>query len=233
MARPTDLRWITYRIDIARQLGESHYLDWIDCDRLVQSYELQPPAGFESIDAFLEALRTVIQPRHWQARQPLDQSLRGGTQTSRGLQHDPDPLIRALLGAFEAPIAAHQQRMRASGAIPPALRPMFDSPLRLIGAWSVRLKRGGAHVNHFHPEGLISSAFYLTVPDETRDAQRRSGWIRFGEPRWPTPGCGPLLEVQPTAGRLVLFPSWMWHGTTPLVDDAPRVSVAFDAAVRG
>jgi len=96
VARPTDLRWITYRIDIARQLGESQYLEWIDCDRLVQCYELQPPAGFESIDAFLEALRAVILPRHWQARPPLDQSLRGGTQTSRGLQHDPDPLIRAL-----------------------------------------------------------------------------------------------------------------------------------------
>jgi tetratricopeptide (TPR) repeat protein len=232
VARPTDLRWITYRIDIARQLGESQYLEWIDCDRLVQCYELQPPAGFESIEAFLEALRAVIQPRHWQARPPLDQSLRGGTQTSRGLQHDPDPLIRALLEAFQAPIAAHQQQMRAGGAVPPALRPLFEQQMRLIGAWSVRLGRGGAHVNHFHPQGLISSAFYLTVPDETRDPQRRSGWIRFGEPRWPTPGCGPVHEVQPKVGRLVLFPSWMWHGTTPLVDDAPRVTVAFDVACR-
>ena len=231
-ARPTDLRWITYRIDVARQLGEPEYLDWSDCGRLVQAYDLQPPSGFASIEAFLDALRAVIHPRHWQARQPLDQSLRGGTQTSRGLQHDPDPAIRALLQAFEAPLEAHQQRMRASGAVPPALRPLFDAPLRPIGAWSVRLRRGGSHVNHFHPEGLISSAFHLTVPDETLDAERRSGWLRFGEPRWPTPGCGPLNEVQPKAGRLVLFPSWMWHGTSPLVDDAPRVTVAFDAAPR-
>ena len=32
-----------------------------------------------------------------------------------------------------------------------------------------------------------------------------------------------------TAGRLVLFPSYMWHGTTPITGDAPRLTIAFDA----
>jgi hypothetical protein len=35
--------------------------------------------------------------------------------------------------------------------------------------------------------------------------------------------------VQPRPGRLVLFPSYMWHGTNPIVGDEIRLSVAFDA----
>lgn len=231
-ALPTDLRWIAYRIDIARLRAEDEFAPWYDCERLVRSYDIDPPRGHASLAGFLEAVRAVIHPRHWQQRQPLDQSLRGGTQTSRGLQHDPDPTVRELLATFAAPIEAYQRDVAAAGLLPPPLQPLMHAPGRLIGCWSVRLRRGGSHVNHFHPEGLISSAFYLTVPDEVADTGRRSGWIKFGEPRWPVPGLEPLRHVQPAPGRLVLFPSYLWHGTVPLVDDAPRVTVAFDAAPR-
>jgi hypothetical protein len=93
----------------------------------------------------------------------------------------------------------------------------------------VRLRRQGFHVNHIHPEGWISSAYYASVPAEVADQDRRSGWLKFGAPRFAVPGLAPFLEVQPKPGRLVLFPSYLWHGTNPLLDDAPRLSVAFDA----
>jgi ectoine hydroxylase-related dioxygenase (phytanoyl-CoA dioxygenase family) len=84
-------------------------------------------------------------------------------------------------------------------------------------------------VNHIHPEGWLSSAYYASVPAEVDDPTRRSGWLKFGEPRFAVPQLTPFLEVQPKAGRLVLFPSYLWHGTNALQDDAPRLSVAFDA----
>jgi hypothetical protein len=34
--------------------------------------------------------------------------------------------------------------------------------------------------------------------------------------------------VAPRPGRLVLFPSMMWHGTTPFAGDDDRLTVAFD-----
>ena len=34
--------------------------------------------------------------------------------------------------------------------------------------------------------------------------------------------------IQPRAGRLVLFPSYMWHGTVPFRDSQPRTTIAFD-----
>jgi hypothetical protein len=56
-----------------------------------------------------------------------------------------------------------------------------------------------------------------------------SGWLKFGEPRYPVPNAGAEGVVQPRAGRLVLFPSYMWHGTNPIHGSEPRTSVAFDA----
>ena len=34
--------------------------------------------------------------------------------------------------------------------------------------------------------------------------------------------------IQPRPGRLVLFPSYMWHGTVPFRDTQPRTTIAFD-----
>lgn len=59
------------------------------------------------------------------------------------------------------------------------------------------------------------------------------GWLKFGEPRYPVPGVTPERMVEPRVGRLVLFPSYMWHGTTPIVTEHPRMSIAFDLVADG
>jgi hypothetical protein len=38
----------------------------------------------------------------------------------------------------------------------------------------------------------------------------------------------PRRLVQPEVGTLVLFPSYMWHGTVPFESAEPRITVAFD-----
>jgi hypothetical protein len=87
-------------------------------------------------------------------------------------------------------------------------------------------------VNHIHPEGWISSAYYVSVPAEVADENTKDGWLKFGEPRYPTPGAGPRRFVQPRPGRLVLFPSYLWHGTNPIHGDEPRLTIAFDCVPR-
>jgi hypothetical protein len=37
-------------------------------------------------------------------------------------------------------------------------------------------------------------------------------------------------HVEPEVGRLVLFPSYMWHGTVPFSGDDHRMTIAFDVA---
>ena len=77
------------------------------------------------------------------------------------------------------------------------------------GAWSVQLRREGFHVNHFHPQGWISSAYYVSVPEEVSDVNTMSGWIKFGETRYPVPGAHAETFIKPRPGRLVLFPIYV------------------------
>ena len=100
---------------------------------------------------------------------------------------------------------------------------------RLSGAWSVKLSGDGFHVNHVHPEGWISSAFYVDVPDGTQEDPEQKGWIKFGEPPFKVPGITHEHIVAPKAGRLVLFPSYMWHGTLPIAKGMTRMTLPFDA----
>jgi hypothetical protein len=98
---------------------------------------------------------------------------------------------------------------------------------RVKGCWSVKLRAGGHHVNHLHPEGWLSSADYVALPPGLGEGDARAGWIKFGEPRLPLPACGIERMVEPKVGRLVLFPSYMWHGTVPFAA-GERLTIAFD-----
>ena len=76
---------------------------------------------------------------------------------------------------------------------------------RFAGAWSVRLKSEGYHTNHIHPQGWISSALYVALPQEMGDAHDTAGHIQFGAPLdLPLP---PRRIIRPEVGTLVLFPS--------------------------
>jgi uncharacterized protein (TIGR02466 family) len=110
----------------------------------------------------------------------------------------------------------------------PLLRYERGRTIRFSGSWSVRLRSGGRHAHHVHPQGWLSSAFYVSLPERQRDEPDDAGWLTLGEPD-ETLGLHlpPHLKVEPRPGRLVLFPSWMWHGTQPFAE-GERLTVAFD-----
>jgi Flp pilus assembly protein TadD len=224
---PLDGRWLAYEATAARQLGQPRYGDLYDYDRFVRVFELEPPAPYTTMTDFNASLAQALETRHLLKTHPLDQSLRHGTQTPRSLLADRDPLIASFLAAIREPLAEY---VRALGV--DALHPFVGrnrGAVELSGCWSVRLHDGGYHVNHLHPQGWISSAYYVALPGDIADERSKSGWIKFGEPRMPTPGADAAYFVEPRVGRLVLFPSYMWHGTTPIHGPEPRLAIAFDA----
>jgi hypothetical protein len=80
-----------------------------------------------------------------------------------------------------------------------------------------------------HHEGWLSSAFYVEVPPGAEAADSREGWLRLGQPPYPTKPPLPAERfVRPEPGRLVLFPSYMWHGTVPFEAGERRTTIAFD-----
>lgn len=223
IAEPVNQEWICYETMALRQLGDPRYHELCDYDLMVAPYDVEPPPGYRDMAAFNEALSASLARLHVLEAHPLDQSLRGGSQTTRSLLTVQDEVIQAYVKALDAPIRAYMDRMRDPNH-PWSGRKTGN--YRLAGCWSVKLRANGFHVNHLHPAGWISSAYYVSLPQAINEGQQ--GWIKFGEPRWPTPGCTIEKVVQPKEGRLVLFPSYMWHGTIPF-SEGERLTAPFDA----
>lgn len=224
---PLGQRWLAYEATAARLLGDDRYQQLYDYERLIRAYDLEAPRGWSSMAELNAALEEALEARHGLPMRPLDQSLRNGSQTAHSLLTDADPAIQSIIAAFRAPLEAYCEMLGNDPRHPISSR--NEGTATMSGAWSVRLRRDGFHVNHVHPEGWLSSAYYVSVPPEVRDETQKSGWLKFGEPRYPVPRAGAERHVQPRAGRLVLFPSYMWHGTTPILGDEPRMTIAFDA----
>jgi uncharacterized protein (TIGR02466 family) len=210
----------------ARAVGDPLYQRLCDYEQMVGVYDLDTPSGWPSLEAFLADLATELKAAHVYRQHPTNQSMRHGSQTMHMLSGSNAPPIKAFFEAVDKPIREHMARL-GQGDDPLRRRNTFDH--RMVGAWSVRLIPNGFHRDHFHPDGWLSSAFYVETPDAALDTEERQGWIRFGQPPFFTnPPLPAERYVRPKPGRLVLFPSYMWHGTVPFTTDEARMSIAFD-----
>lgn len=209
--------------------GRADYLN--DYDAFVQVYELPPPPGYADIETFNRDLNAALDRMHLGKREFLEQTLRGGTQTLDNLFGKGYAPIEMLRARIDEAVAAYIARLREDDAHP--LLKRRRKAFEYAASWSSRLHDCGYHTNHFHPKGWISSAYYVAVPDSVADTENRQGWIKFGEPSFDAGLTEPIRRaVQPRPGTLVLFPSYMWHGTIPFRSQASRTTIAFDVLPR-
>jgi uncharacterized protein (TIGR02466 family) len=212
----------------ARATGDPMYRWLYDYDGLVRSYDLDEVPGWSNRTAWLVDLAAALRRVHPLSFQQPEQTVRGGVQTMIELSTLDDPAIKAFFAAIESPIRSYMSSVGEDPSHP--LTQRNTRHYRVSGSWSVLLKPNGYHVDHFHPRGWISSAFYVEVPESALGFETREGWIRFGQPPFRTvPPMGPEHFVRPARGKLVLFPSYMWHGTVPFTTAESRLTIAFDA----
>lgn len=205
-------------LSVAWRLLDDPREHWLcDYERLVMPLDV----------ALDPALGPAIEARHVTAAHPPDQSLRGGTQTRGNLFETRDPVILATAGRLRDAIEARLRELPRDDRAHPFLA-RNTGRVAFPTSWSVRLRSAGNHVSHMHPAGWMSSAFYISLPEEMADGTGR-GCLTFGV---PDAALGldlpPRRVVQPREGRLVLFPSYLWHGTTPFESERARLTIAFD-----
>lgn len=232
-------------LDPANQEGWSHLgLAWrlagdpreawlCDYQRLVGEVPVEPPDGLSG-DAFLEALRRTLEGLHLASREPVNQSVRHGSQTGGRLFGRADPVLQATERALRAAVEGWIAGLPDDPGHPFLSRKRRS--VRFAGSWSVRLQSSGRHSNHIHNEGWMSSAFYVALPPSVRAAPPEAphaGWIQFGQPLEDLGlDLPPRRLLQPRVGYLALFPSYFWHGTVPFHDAEPRLTIAFDMQPR-
>lgn len=105
--------------------------------------------------------------------------------------------------------------------------------LKLDSLWINVMQQGAAHTPHIHPHSVISGTYYVAVP-------RRSGVLRFEDPRLPMMMAAPakkpnarpenrsFVDVEPKAGMLLLWESWLRHGVETNQARGRRISVSFN-----
>jgi tetratricopeptide (TPR) repeat protein len=222
LERPEAFMFFPYA-SVAWRIVDPARWKWLEGDEsFVGVYDIAdrlPP-----LDQLAETLRGL----HKLSGQPLEQSLRGGSQTDGDIFMHIDPVLVQLREAIRETIAEHVSRFPPPDERHPLLAPKRDT-IKFAGAWSVWLRKAGFHANHVHPVGWISSALYVDLPSDLGVGE--AGFLTLGEPR---SSCfdidmPPFRTVEPKPGRLVLFPSYMWHGTRPF-SEGERLTVAFDVA---
>ncbi|MEJ6005952.1 TIGR02466 family protein [Paucibacter sp. AS339] len=115
------------------------------------------------------------------------------------------------------------------------LSPDFDFKQYGIQAqgWINVLPPGGMNAPHDHPGWVWSGCYYVHTPE----GGDRSGSIEFIDSRTNVraltiegANCfASKYTVQPRAGQLLLFPSYLKHWVAPNRGDQARVSIAFNA----
>jgi uncharacterized protein (TIGR02466 family) len=133
------------------------------------------------------------------------------------------------------PAFADLQRLLARHAVKFAKELAWDAKPKLDSLWVNLLKPGGHHSAHIHPHSILSGTLYVEAP-------AGSGPIRFEDPRLPmmmaAPVRGedapealrPFVNVQPRAGLLLMWESWLRHEVLPGTAKAERLSISFNFA---
>lgn len=220
-----------------RLSGDARYQWLCDYKQFIKTYELAVPAAYASLDDFLLSIRDELNPLHRNENEPLEQTLRNGSQTPPRLLHTNSAGVQALKDSLSTIVASYIDGLQDDPQHP--LLGRKSSQFEFSGSWSVKLRANGFHVNHVHTDGWISSSCYITLPDSTSCGDDldppHQGYIKFGE--------SPLqlgereqieLSLEPKPGMVVLFPSYFWHGTYPFSggESDYRLTAPFDVVPR-
>jgi len=111
---------------------------------------------------------------------------------------------------------------------------LLDIKPRLGNMWANINPPGGYNQMHLHPNSLFSGAYYVK-------ASPNSGRLALMDPRpgvqqnMPTRKKGKLPRelwreayYDAVPGRLIMFPSWLWHKVEPNQSNDIRISVSFN-----
>ena len=229
---PLDQMALGFKSTALRLMGDNRLNDLVDHDAMVFKVDVPAPDGYASRAEYFAEVASVLESLHHTHAHPIDQSVRGGTQTNGFLFRIAHPVVKQLEQQIRLAVSDALHGFPIDGTHPFWRRNVAGTQAADIvfsGAWSVRLSGQGFHTNHMHPKGWISSALYIAVPDEVSGATDDAGYIQFGAPEEKLGlDLPPIRTIKPEVGSLVLFPSYMWHGTIPFSSEQPRITVAFD-----
>ena len=151
----------------------------------------------------------------------------------------------AQLGGWHSEVAIHKKPEFAMLArlvrdvcqhIATELHYDSSAPLDIESMWSIINEPGASNRAHIHPGSLWSGVYYVQAATGSGDIEftdpRAANLMR--QPRYTSrPGaCDPAKTYKPVPGRMLVFPSWLYHMVHPNLSDEDRVIVSFNLSTR-
>tara|TARA_B100001996_G_C18656029_1_gene591231 strand:- start:1492 stop:2058 length:567 start_codon:yes stop_codon:yes gene_type:complete len=96
--------------------------------------------------------------------------------------------------------------------------PFFGNQYQIQNSWFVLMKKNNYSHIHNHGRSDISGVYYVQTSSE-------DGNIFFES---PTQWDNGRITIKPEVGKLLLFPSWLYHGVMNNTTDYPRISLSFN-----
>lgn len=229
---PRNLTALTFKAIALDRLGDRESAARIvDFDRLIQRTQLVPPAGYENIFEFNNALSEHVRAHPTLRTEPVNNATRYGKHTDNLLVNPTGP-IPALAELIDSAVTDYLRSLPLDPSHPYlAHRP---SGFKFM-MWSVVMDSQGHQLPHMHPDGWVSGVYYVKLPGVMHTSTaKQDGWIEFGRPlRELTGELEPAVKtLRPEEGALVLFPSYFYHQTIPFESPEQRICIAFDAVPR-
>ena len=110
----------------------------------------------------------------------------------------------------------------------------IDRNAFLGNMWANINPPGGLNNSHLHPNSLFSGVYYVK-------SQPKSGRLKIYDPRSTSQMVMPIRKpgnpgrdmwrdatLDPVIGRIIMFPSWLWHSVEENQSDDIRISVSFN-----
>lgn len=198
---------------------------WLGLHEWIRPVPFEVPAPFSDPQAFLGALAADIRGHSRLRYEPVGLVARGGYLTG-DLLADATPAIAGFERSLRKAIA------RFIAGLPdvpghPFLGRVPRGEL-LLHVWATRVRQQGIIDSHLHEGSWLSGAYYVELPPVLGDDG--AGWLEFGQsvPGLPSPPAGRFLRFRPELGRMLFFPSYLYHRTLPYSGEGERISISFD-----
>lgn len=197
---------------------------WVDFDAVVSVTDVAPPVPYADRAAFHAALAADLRSPHKMRLHDVPRLVMSGGVQVEDLEVDSSPATTALFEAFRD--AVERYVAEAVGARRAMLDEMLRPPLSM-SAWALMLGADDTQDRHYHLYATLGGVYYVDAPAETLAEGSTAGCLvipcedALGDARGER-------FLAPRPGRLVLFPGYLHHRTTPTGVSGTRISVAFN-----
>lgn len=224
---PGNTAALALKVTVLEELGDRPLARGLaDLNRFIDISRVAVPAGYPDIQAFNTALCAHVTAHPSLVHAPSSHTTRGGKQSGE-LIGEPKGPVAHLEAAIQTAAARYVAALPDAGS-----HPFIDNRPKSwrLTLWTTILERQGHQISHIHPGGWLSGVYYAKIPDSIAGHSDCEGWIEFGRSGldYATKIEPETRMIEPSEGRMVLFPSYFYHRTVPFESDERRISFAFD-----